>query len=224
MSYIGLRTFNNGDAVGAKDMNNIRGNFITGIPGAYTTKGDLLFATGFEAASRLGAGSNGAWYWGDSSATCGVTTCLPGRLRAYDDGSVSAIAYGAWTKVTWITNETYDSAAAYASSKYTAAHPGYYLVSLQAGFNLAGLGGAGHTKYLFALYKNGARFSVIAGYYFQNRRLQYYWMRGVDMVWLSRSDYLEVYYYSDQPSNATSYRLSSFYLANAVHLDVHPLT
>lgn len=220
MGYVGCRTFTNGDAVGAGDMNKIKNNFMTGIPGAFTTKGDWLVATGFEAATRLPAGANGAWYWADSTATCGITTCLPGRLRAYNAGGGSTIAYGAWTKVTFITSETYDSAAAYASSRYTAAHPGYYMVSLQCGFNLAALGGAGHTHYKFAIYKNGARFSVLAAYYFQNRSLMNYWMRGMDVVQMARGDYIELYYYSDQPSNATSYNLVS---DTAVHLDVHPL-
>lgn len=223
MSYVGCRTFTNGDAVGAGDMNKIKNNFATGIPGAYTTKGDWLVGTGFQTAARLGVGSDGAWYWADSTAAGGITTCLPGRLRAYDNASASAIAYGAWTKVTWITNETYDSAATYASSRYTAVHPGYYLVSLQAGFSLSTLGGAGHTSYKFAIYKNGTKSSVIAAYYFQNRRTQYYWMRGMDVVQMARGDYIELYYYSDQASNAVSYNLSSFHVASAVHLDVHPL-
>jgi hypothetical protein len=220
MAYSGLRTFVDGTTIVASDMNKIKNNFLAGIPGAYTAKGQIQVATGSGAASALSVGSNGAWYWADSSATVGITTCLPGRLRAYNSTGGSAISYGAWTKVTWITSETYDSAAAYSTGRYTAAHPGYYLVCFQSGFNLADLGGTGHTKYEWAIYKNGVKRSIIAAYYFRNRREQYYWMRGIDVIQLDRGDYIELYYYSNQPSNAWTYTVGS---ADAVHLDVHPL-
>lgn len=221
MAYQIMRSYEDGMIIGASDMNRIKSNFDAGDVAKFTTKGDIFAAIASQAGMRLGAGANGSWYYADSSATPGITTILPNRIRAYDDGSASAATPDAWTKVAWVTNETYDPAAAYATSRFTAQHPGYYLVALQNGFNLAVLGVGSHTKYEFALYRNGVKRSIIAAYYFQNRRQQYYWMRGIDIVWLARGDYLEVYYYID--NHTTSYNLSSFYLADAVHLDIHPL-
>lgn len=60
MAYNAVPTVATGDPWTAANHNTyIRDNFAAGVPDIFTTAGDLAYASGANAASRLGVGSNG---------------------------------------------------------------------------------------------------------------------------------------------------------------------
>jgi hypothetical protein len=73
MAYNTPPTKSTGDTFTATEFNTyIRDNFAAGVPDIFTTKGDLVVATGPNVGTRLGIGSNGQRLVADSTQATGV--------------------------------------------------------------------------------------------------------------------------------------------------------
>lgn len=92
MSYSACPTVATGDLWSAANHNTyIRDNFAAGVPDIFTTKGDLAAATGPDAATRLGVGTNGQFLKADSPSAPGVKWEYPIVLNPA----------GYWTNTAW---------------------------------------------------------------------------------------------------------------------------
>jgi hypothetical protein len=73
MAYISPTTVNTGDLITAAEWNqDIVANEQASAPDMFTTKGDLFVATGADAGTRVGVGSNGDALVADSAQAAGV--------------------------------------------------------------------------------------------------------------------------------------------------------
>jgi len=73
MTYSPVPTVATGDLWTASNHNTyIRDNFAAGVPGLFTTKGDMAVASASQIAARLGIGSNGQVLTPDSGQTLGM--------------------------------------------------------------------------------------------------------------------------------------------------------
>ena len=73
MAYTEVKTVIDGDSWTANDMNvYVKDNFAAGVPDLMTTKGDIVAATGADAAARVGVGANGTVLIADSTQAAGV--------------------------------------------------------------------------------------------------------------------------------------------------------
>jgi hypothetical protein len=73
MAYTPIPEVSNNDEITAAWWNtHIRDNFLAGIPGAYTAKGDVLAASAADAGSVIAAGSDNQVLEADSAETAGV--------------------------------------------------------------------------------------------------------------------------------------------------------
>jgi hypothetical protein len=76
------------------------------------------------------------------------------------ENSNNAPSLNTWTKIT-VTNEIFDTANCYASSRFTPNVAGYYCVNASAQVNGA-LSSSNYTD--FAIYKNGTQYANIIGF------------------------------------------------------------
>lgn len=205
MAFTQMNQKSDGDPISANDWNAIVGNFAAGVPDLMTTKGDIVAATGANAAARVGVGANGTYLIADSGQDAGMGFATPGRFSAYFHFSVGMdLVEGEWTKLSVEFVERYDTASAFdtTTSTFTAPHAGYYIVIANA------LGYHSYHAELFTwmlgAYKNGALDCVLTTkYYFTssstNEKLH---ASGSAIVGLEKGDTLELYYYAGGSSGS----------------------
>jgi hypothetical protein len=124
---------------------------------AYTTKGDLVPATGSAAFARLGVGANDTILTADSTAATGMKWAAAASasgpaFQAYSTPTQS-ISSTTNTKAT-MTNENFDTDNNFASSRFTPTKAGYYLITGSISFT-----GAANKTFRVLLYKNGSSYS-----------------------------------------------------------------
>jgi len=89
MAYSVVPTVATGDLWTAANHNTyIRDNFLAGVPGIFTTKGDLAAATGAGAAARLAAGAAGQILTPDAAEAAGL------KWKSFP-------TWGEWTNASW---------------------------------------------------------------------------------------------------------------------------
>lgn len=224
MAYTPVPTVSTGGSWTAQDMNRyVKDNFAAGIPDLMTTKGDIVAATGGDAGERVAVGANNEFLIADDGASSGVGWSKPAGFRATGDGStLYVVTYQTWiplrdtvTPRSFYITEEFDSEGVYSNSndRFTAAHGGYYLVGLSAG--AYGFGGAWALgqEILFAIYKNGSRYSIVGSGDIMGANVFSAFYRGIDIVKMSAGDYLEGYIYIDY-SSGNKYRNNTAEVTN----------
>lgn len=218
MAYETMAPKSDGDAISARDWNQIVENFAKGVPDLMTTKGDLVAATGANAGARVAVGANGSYPFADSGQSAGMIWSLPGRLSLGSTSSVTSIGRDSWYYIDWFNVENFDSAGAFTGYTYTAKHPGYYLVSARVNLYSPTFSST-WTKFHLALWKNGSAYCHLSSIFLQTgatgSRLDVS-AGGGCVVYLAADDYLRLYYYSDHASNMFVYRNPSLDYWNIV--------
>jgi len=163
MAYTAVKTVSTGDPWTARDMNRyVRDNFAAGVPDIMTTKGDIAVATANDTATRLGIGSNDEWLYADSGATTGLVWGEIGHLKTVGDGANQLVSSVSTALITCLSTETFDTAAAFTSDRFTCPAPGMYLVICT---DYADGNSEGHIQIndnlRYYLYKNAVLHSVL---------------------------------------------------------------
>jgi len=152
MAYSVVPTVATGDVWTAAYHNTyIRDNFAAGAPGLFTTKGDLVVATGVNAAGRLAAGPIESILVSDPAAYLGMKWLLHKRaqVKRSTDYNPSLTTY----KIPWET-ENYDD-----NNFWSVADPenlviqenGFYLVSASVYLDVTTLS---NSSYKIDLFRN----------------------------------------------------------------------
>ena len=152
MAYSVVPTVATGDVWTAAYHNTyIRDNFAAGAPGLFTTKGDLVVATGVNAAGRLAAGPIESILVSDNAAYLGMKWLLHKRaqVKRSTDYNPSLTTY----KIPWET-ENYDD-----NNFWSVADPenlviqenGFYLVSASVYLDVTTLS---NSSYKIDLFRN----------------------------------------------------------------------
>jgi len=206
MSYNAINTKSDGDPVSANDWNAIVGNFAAGVPDLMTTKGDIVAATGADAAARVGVGSNDSYLFADSGQDAGLVWSVPGRLSAYyTNGTNLDITENAWAKYPFTFTERYDTSGAFdtAEGTYTAPHAGYYLVT--GLLRVYHIGASEQFTAMLGVYKNGVldvnlgtKFRIT----FYNTNPCYETVSGSAIIYAEKGDTLEFYTYTAAASGS----------------------
>ena len=199
MGYTAVPTVNTGDSWTARDCNvYFKDNFAAGIPDLMTTKGDLVAATGEDAADRLAVGTDGYYLTALSSASVGLGWCGFERLGA-DVGDMNlcnntSICDPQYKQLTSYS-ENYDTGSNMASSTFTAQHAGYYVVTCNGVFDhsTSGFFDTGTTVNI-AVYVNGAIYSVIGRATIQRGGNDFMCpLTMTDVIYLDQGDTLKYY-------------------------------
>lgn len=99
------------------DYDAIKGNFEAGVPDLFTTKGDIVVATGADAGARLGVGPNDSRPLADSTQATGWAWQIQPAVSAYNSGNI-ALSAGAWTALTF-NSERFDTDAMHSTASNT---------------------------------------------------------------------------------------------------------
>lgn len=204
MAYTQIADHTDGQAVPSADFFNLVGdNFRAGIPALMDAKGDLVAATGADAAARVVVGANDALLYSDSGATAGVAWSLRNKVRAKGDSTgQTTLSHTAYVKAIVYDSEDFDVASAFADNRYTCQHAGVYLVGVSGVLtNLASASAAGEMTRV-AIYKNGAIYSVVAASVYATAGTINQASGGMDMIALQYGDYVEVWVYRGPSTGA----------------------
>ena len=144
-----------------------------------TTAGDVIYATGSSAVTRLGIGSTGQVLtvaggvptWATASGSSGPA------FLAYNNANQTVTA-GAWTKLS-LNSEVFDTDGCFASSRFTPTKAGYYVTEITVTTNGTCYG---------VIYKNGAAYKYLC-----NSNADIYASGGIVLYMNGTTDYLEVY-------------------------------
>ena len=117
MAYSTMPTKIASDTITLTNYNNIRDNFIAGVPDVFTTKGDLVAATAADTAARVAIGSDDSTLVADSSQSTGLAWQIQPAVRAYNSGNV-AVSATTWTTVT-CDSERFDTDTMHSTSSNT---------------------------------------------------------------------------------------------------------
>lgn len=214
MAYNVLPEVSAGDRWTAADVNTyFRDNFAAAVPDIFTAKGDLAAASAADAAGAVAVGSNNAVLFADSTATLGVSWGIVAHTKVNDPNEFNLVPTAPATKITELDNEYYDTASAFASDRFTAPHPGYFLVTLMmqwgSGILTSGPGdfGLGPGERIgFKVYKNGSEYCTIAGLVWMgaltSAAQRILSCSGTDVVYLDRNDYIEFYFFQNAYSGS----------------------
>ena len=181
----------------------VKDNFAAGVPDIFTTKGDIAAATAADTATRHAVGADGLILAADSSISTGMLWTTPGIIKVNDPDSYGGIAEG-WSKLTNLDNEYYDSGGQWASDRFTNIYPGssYYVVSCM--FQIIKYNSlnsyTNDDAFLWAIYKNGSLYSVIAGNFWVGGTVTTHIIvssSGMDIIPMAKSDYLEFWVYAN---------------------------
>jgi hypothetical protein len=203
MAFRPMTAKDTGNSVSAADWKQIGDNFTAGVPDAMTTKGDMLVGTGPDTGIRVAAGTNDAYLWASSASTPGVVWSITARAGATSTTSTGATPVNTHVKAVF-NGEDFDTAAAFATSRFTAPHPGYYLVTFMGLWDDSTSAGGGDTTMftndmcVFKIYKGGAIYSVVHCTVAQSgwssiETLPYFGGNGMDIVYLDTGNYIEIY-------------------------------
>lgn len=97
MAYVPLSTVVSGNTILTSWGNQVKDNFAAGVPDLFTTKGDIAIASGNDAASRLGVGSDFQLAHAKASATLGIE--YSSGVYAIATGGAQSISDNTNTKV-----------------------------------------------------------------------------------------------------------------------------
>lgn len=209
MAYTVMDQKADGDTVTAADWNKIVNNFAAGVPGAMTTKGDMVAGTGAKTLARIGVGANGAVLCSDSGQAAGVGWLTPGRLSIRRNASYN-FNVGEWLPVTVFVDgaQTYDTASAFTNQVFTAPHAGYYLVIGQL---FTSGNSYPKTSLQLAIYKNGVRYCNLATVFMMKTDSTVGAKAGgstiIDVV---KGDTLALYYYVNATASSVWYQTVLF--------------
>jgi hypothetical protein len=117
MAYADIGAKSNGDTLDETYANQIRANFIAGVPDIMASKGDLAVGTASDAASRLAVGAASAILVPDSSTATGLAWQIAPTCRLYNSTAFE-VAEGDWRTVTW-DSESYDSDSLHSTTTNT---------------------------------------------------------------------------------------------------------
>lgn len=109
MAYSPLPTKSASDTITLTNWDNIRDDFIAGVPDIYTTKGDLGPATGADVAARLGVGADDSILVADSASNVGMSWQLIPAARVFNASAIDP-ATSTWVSLTF-DSERYDTDA-----------------------------------------------------------------------------------------------------------------
>lgn len=201
MTYSQMTPKNTGDIPDETDWNQIVDNFIAGVPDIFTTKGDLVVASGADAAGRLGVGTNGQLLTADSGETLGVkwADAPSGLFARYSTNVAQAVANDTVVLIDF-EDQTFDAESAVmtgASWKFTVptGESGYYLLSACVCLD-TGSWNSGERGELM-VYKNGSLSSRLClfpmHYTFSSKMI----LHGSTMLQLSATDYIDFRVYQN---------------------------
>jgi hypothetical protein len=117
MAYSDIGDIASGDTVTEAYLDQIRANFLAGVPDIFTTKGDIAAATAADAAARVAVGANDSMLVADSSESAGLAWQIQPAARVYDSGDQSVSA-SSWTAVTF-DSERFDTDSMHSTSSNT---------------------------------------------------------------------------------------------------------
>lgn len=202
MAYTPVPTVSTGDSWTAQDMNRyVKDNFAAGVPGLMTTKGDIVAATGVDAAARVGVGANDSVLFANSNKEAGMEFGdQDNEVRTHGDGGSHGLgADDAVTKLTCISTEDFDTGGNFSSDRFTASQPGFYYISCSLHYNWTFHVSYGpyEGEYLrLKLYKNGALETVLVNIEAMSDS-DTDWRNevviGGTVLWLDVDDYIEFY-------------------------------
>lgn len=197
MAYTAVPTaYNDSPGWSASWVNKyIKDNFAAGVPDIFTTKGDLAVATAANAATRLAIGADGSILFADSATATGLNWGFPGLAKVNDTGTQSFAT--TYTKLTELDNEFYDLYSVWASDRFTATYPGYYLVTCMFQCNKSSTTWASTDRGgEFWLYKGGQAYSMLSAGINKTTGTNYLLSTfGADVVYLADGEYIEFYGY-----------------------------
>lgn len=186
----------------------IKDNFAAGVPDIFTTKGDLAVATGADAATRLGVGSNGQVLTAASGETSGIkwqalhsTAVSHARYKKNAQQTISDATY---TIINY-NSQDYDTDSAVSTGvswKYTvpADHTGYFLISASALLNSSAGWEVGESA-LLAVYKNNALVHRLTQHVMQAAGTYAVYLTGATVLQANATDYIDVRIYQDSDAN-----------------------
>lgn len=135
MAYEVMTPKSDGDSISARDWNQIVDNFIAGVPDLMTTKGDLVAASGADAATRVAVGNDGynlaavtggelKWKYKYGRYGAGLSKDNPATSGTFADDTWTAISFA--TELWDTENANVLDGSGYMT--FTAPDAGYYLV------------------------------------------------------------------------------------------------
>ena len=109
MAYVDIGDIATGAVITEGYLDQIRANFLAGVPDIFTTKGDVAIATAADAAARLAVGADDSILVADASTATGWAWQIVPTCRAYNDADI-ALSAETWTNVT-LNTERFDTDA-----------------------------------------------------------------------------------------------------------------
>lgn len=144
MAYSVLPTKVASDTVTLTNYDNIRDNFIAGVPDIFTTKGDLAVATAADTATRLAVGADDSTLVPDASQASGLAWQIQPAARVYNSGAIDPTV-STWYSLTF-DSERFDTDAVHSTvtntGRLTVPANGAGLYSIGANVECDGYGGA----------------------------------------------------------------------------------
>lgn len=207
MAYSVLPTKNTGDPITLTNWNNIRDNFIAGVPDLYTTKGDLAPATGGDAAARLAVGANHARLVADSGEAVGMRW-QPFPVVALTKTADQDPATDTWVDLTWDSenvdsNGMHDNATNNERITCVSGGDGLYLVNANIGFDTSTLTPGASGQYGVRLRLNGL--TTLATWFDEaEMQSQDLWIGVPYLPGLTATDYVTVQVWTSRDVNILS--------------------
>lgn len=176
-------------------------------------KGDLIVGASNDTPARLAVGTNDYVLTADSTATNGVKwAAIPSSgatfvgVRCSGDSTKQVISNTTTTAINW-NIETFDTNGFHSTSSNTSritipsGKTGYYKVYAQLTFNN---NAATANEVNLQIYKNGSRIVSVIDNFTGNTGINHY-RNYSDTIYLTATDYLEVYTYQNTGSNLNVY-------------------
>lgn len=179
---------------------------------AIDAKGDLIVGTGADTFSRLAVGTNTYVLTADSAEATGLKWVAPASgatfvgVRCSGDSTKQVISNTTTTAINWNV-ETFDTNGFHSTSSNTSritipsGKTGYYKVYAQLTFNN---NAATANEVNLQIYKNGSRIVSVIDNFTGNTGINHY-RNYSDTIYLTATDYLEVYTYQNTGSNLNVY-------------------
>ena len=207
VSYLALTAKNPGDAIADTDWNQMKDNFIVGVPDIFTAKGDIAVATGADSASPLAVGADNTVLTAASGEATGLAWGAgPSALFArYSTNTDQTVATGSATIINY-EDAVFDTDSAVAvgagwALTVPAAHDGYYLVCAKVVLEASAAWGVGEYAQLW-LYKGGVADCILGSVYMHAAGTYIVSVGGAHIVSLAATDTIDIRLLQNSGSNA----------------------